>query len=97
MAFSSRRGCLAETVLTGIAVMERDDGTDWRQWNTKLWEVVLDKGDAISSDFCFWKDEFYGVILCTDGMFHLYCCREEMEEELYVQRAAGEKFTCFLP
>ncbi len=91
MAFSSRRGCLAETVLTGIAVMERDDGTDWRQWNTKLWEVVLDKGDAISSDFCFWKDEFYGVILCTDGMFHLYCCREEMEEELYVQRAAGEK------
>lgn len=95
MAFSSRRGCLAETVLTGIAVMERDDGTDWRQWNTKLWEVVLEKGDAISSDFCFWKDEFYGVILCTDGMFHLYCCREEMEEELYVQRAAGEKIYLF--
>lgn len=90
-AFSSKRGCLAETVLAGISVMECDCPADWREWNANVWNVFVEGCDAVSSDFCFWKDSFYGVILCSDGCFHLYRCQPEIEEELYIQRAEGEK------
>ena len=90
-AFSTKRGCLAETVLAGISVMECGDPADWREWNTNVWDVFVEGCDAVSSDFCFWKDAFYGVILCSDGSFRLYRCEPEIEEELYIQPTEGEK------
>ncbi len=91
LAFSSGRGCLAETVLSGISVMECDSPADWREWNTNVWDIFVEDCDAAGSDFCFWKDAFYGVIRCSDGYFRLYRCQMDMEEELYAQRTEGEK------
>ena len=91
LVFSSGRGCLAETVRSGISVMECDAPEDWREWNTNIWDVFVENCEAAGSDFCFWKDAFYGVILCSDGYFRLYRCQMDIEEELYAQRVRGEK------
>lgn len=97
LAFSSRKSFYAQTVGSGISVSGHDEECEWMYWNREHFQVDTQGREAVNSDFCFRGKSFYAVILCSDGRFYLYECREEQEEALWSCDAEGADKMIFLP
>lgn len=97
LAFSQYYSYYGQTVVTGMSISGHDDESEWMYWNRNNFAITTDGQQARASDLCFWKDQFYAVILCEDGNFYFYECRDKIEDALFVCEAGGAGRIHLLP
>lgn len=99
-AFSQTRKAYCQIYENGISISCEEDG----QWNGASSILKAEKGMRVQSgDYCFFKDRFYAVMLCSSQegggkKLYVYDCGEQAEEEVYIWEAGDEdSFVCLVP
>lgn len=101
---SSSKGCFAfsqseeryiQILPAGIMRVSRGE----EGWNAGSASIPAPEGRRVlSGDYCFFKNCFYGAMLCDDHKIYVYRCEENMEEELFYKSVAEDDgFAVLLP
>lgn len=80
-AFSAREKSYAQTVSGGISIVKCDDQG---RWNIGSAVIPAYQGKTVlSGDYCFYKDRYYAVMLCSDHYIYVYDCDQSMQDILF--------------
>lgn len=99
-AFSERRKAYCQVLPKGLQISSEENG----RWNGASSVVKAEEGmSVLSGDYCFFKDNFYAVMLCQaqnggQKKLYVYRCGNGAEEAQYVWDAgAKDCFVCLVP
>lgn len=79
--FSKNRMLYIQIVENGIMLSRRGEGGNWNAGNSCILAPTGKK--VIGGDYCFYRNTFYAVMLCDDGLVYVYDCDPSMQSILF--------------
>lgn len=95
-AFSRTVKAYAQVLKNGIMIARCGADGKWCHGGSSI--SAPENKDVIGGDYCFYKNAFYAVMLCSDSYVYVYNCEESMEDILFKKEVdKNDRFVSLIP
>lgn len=95
-AFSRTVRAYAQILEKGIMIARCGEDGKWCHGGSVI--VAPENKKVTGGDYCFYKNAFYAVMLCSDSYVYVYNCEESMEDILFKKKVdKNDQFVSLIP